>query len=118
LTFRRREEWYSQKTSAVLASEVFPSQLRRTASTIAETKVRSLAPLDPKYIGALYLACSYTEAFMPALSDFARFYGELRDGFDPILKESERWRLGYRNPNLKPVSGYEWSYGAVYSRMA
>src|SRR4029434_7420392 len=75
-------------------------------------------PLDPKYIGALTLRGSYTEAFhAPALSEISpastQFFFA---GVDPILKGftlAEGRVIG--NPNLQPEVAYEWTYGAVYS---
>ena len=76
-------------------------------------------PFDPKYIGALTLRGSYTEAFhAPALSEISpASTGEPIGIFDPLLQGSfygaEGRTLG--NPNLQPEVAYEWSYGAVYS---
>ena len=118
--FAEREEWYSQNTSAVLPSEAFPFQPATHSQYNAQKPKVSLRwqPLDPKYIGALTLRGSYTEAFhAPALSEISPASTEsFAGGFDPILKEnvnSEARVIG--NPNLKPEVAYEWSYGAVYS---
>src|SRR5213079_3522572 len=51
--FAEREEWYSQNTSAVLASGAFPSHSQYNAQK-PKVSVR-WQPLDPKYIGALIL---------------------------------------------------------------
>src|SRR5439155_222339 len=69
-------------------------------------------PLDPKYIGALTLRGSYTEAFhAPALSEISPASTQSSaDGFDPILMEGvsvEARVIG--NPNLQPEVAYEWS---------
>ena len=76
-------------------------------------------PFDPKYIGALTLRGSYTEAFhAPALSEIspASTQGVGDVVFDPLLKESYfTGTIFIGNPNLKPEVAYEWSYGAVYS---
>ena len=118
--FAEREEWYSQNTSSVLASEAFPSQPAAHSQYNAQKPKVSVRwqPLDPKYIGALTLRGSYTEAFhAPALSEISPASTESSaDGFDPILKEAvsvEARVIG--NPNLQPEVAYEWSYGAVYS---
>jgi hypothetical protein len=119
--FAEREEWYSQNTSAVLASGPFPFQ------PAAHTQYNAQKPkvsvrwqlLDPKYIGALTLRGSYTEAFhAPALSEIspASSEGGVGAAFDPLTNqgvESEVRTIG--NPNLKPEVAYEWSYGLVYN---
>jgi iron complex outermembrane receptor protein len=118
--FAEREEWYSQNTSAVLPSGAFPSQSATHSQYNAQRPKVSVRwqPLDPKYIGALTLRGSYTEAFhAPALSEISPastqgFFGF----FDPVLNEpfaSELRIIG--NPHLQPEVAYEWSYGAVYS---
>jgi iron complex outermembrane recepter protein len=118
--FAEREEWYSQNTSSVLASEAFPSQPAAHSQYNAQKPKVSVRwqPLDPKYIGALTLRGSYTEAFhAPALSEISPASTESSaQGFDPILKEPvnvEARVIG--NPKLQPEVAYEWSYGAVYN---
>jgi len=120
LDFAEREEWYSQNTSAVLASGAFPAQPAAHSRYNAQKPKVSVRwqPLDPKYIGALTLRGSYTEAFhAPALSEISPASTESSAaGFDPILKQSvnvEARVIG--NPHLQPEVAYEWSYGAVYS---
>jgi len=115
-----REEWYSQNTSAILASEAFPAQPAAHSQYNAQKAKVSFRwqPLDPKYIGALTLRGSYTEAFhAPALSEISPASTQsFAGGFDPILKEAvnaEARVIG--NPNLHPEVAYELSYGAVYS---
>jgi iron complex outermembrane recepter protein len=119
--FAEREEWYSQNTSAVLPSGAFPFQLATHSRYNAQKPKVSVRwqPLDPKYIGALTLRGSYTEAFhAPALSEIspASSEGSAPLVFDPLLNQvtvvGERV-LG--NPNIRPEVAYEWSYGAVYS---
>src|SRR5882762_6316923 len=69
--FAEREEWYSQNTSAVLPSASFPFQPTAHSQYNAQKPKVSVRwqPLDPKYVGALTLRGSYTEAFhAPALS--------------------------------------------------
>jgi iron complex outermembrane recepter protein len=118
--FAEREEWYSQNTSAVLASSAFPSQPAAHSQYNAQKPKVSVRwqPLDPKYIGALTLRGSYTEAFhAPALSEISPASTQsFFVGFDPILKNltvAEGRVIG--NPNLQPEVAYEWSYGIVYS---
>src|SRR5439155_1632044 len=63
--FAEREEWYSNNTSAVLASGLFP-RVRASHSRYNAQKPKVSVrwqPLDPKYIGAVTLRGSYTEAF-------------------------------------------------------
>jgi iron complex outermembrane receptor protein len=118
--FAEREEWYSQNTSAVLPSEAFPFQPSAHSQYNAQKPKVSVRwqPLDPKYIGALTLRGSYTEAFhAPALSEISP--ASSQGGafvFDPLLNQAygaEKRIIG--NPNLRPEVAYEWSYGAVYS---
>jgi iron complex outermembrane receptor protein len=118
--FAEREEWYSQNTSAVLPSGAFPFQPAAHSQYNAQKPKVSVRwqPLDPKYVGALILRGSYTEAFhAPALSEISPASTEsFAGGFDPILKEAvgvEARVIG--NPNLRPEVAYEWSYGVVYS---
>jgi hypothetical protein len=118
--FAEREEWYSQNTSAVLPSGPFPSQQAVHTHYNAQKPKVSVRwqPLDPKYIGALTLRGSYTEAFhAPSLSEISPASTQsFAEGFDPIRKEGvsvEARVIG--NPNLRPEEAYEWSYGTVYS---
>jgi outer membrane receptor protein involved in Fe transport len=82
-------------------------------------------PLDPKYIGAVTLRGSYTEAFhAPTLSELApagsQNFPTVTDPFtrtnppgfrtDPQVEE----RIS-GNPQLHPEVAYEWTYGAVWS---
>src|SRR5437762_1253172 len=113
--FAEREEWDSQNTSAVLFQPAVHSQYNAQKPKVS---VR-WQPLDPKYIGALTLRGSYTEAFhAPHLSEIspASTEGVADFVFDPILNDSNF--IGTRfigNPNLQPELAYEWSYGVVYS---
>ena len=63
--FAEREEWYSKNTSTVLPSGLFPAQPAVHSRYNAQKPKVSIRwqPLDPKYIGALTLRGSYTEAF-------------------------------------------------------
>ncbi len=119
--FAEREEWYSQNTSAVLPSGVFPFEPAAHTRYNAQRPKVSVRwqPFDPKYIGALTLRGSYTEAFhAPALSEISPASTGGPIGIvDPLLRGSfygaEGRTLG--NPSLQPEVAYEWSYGAVYS---
>jgi iron complex outermembrane receptor protein len=121
LDFAEREEWYCQNTSAVLPSGAFPFQPAAHSQYNAQKPKVSVRwqPLDPKYIGALALRGSYTEAFhAPALSEIspASTEGVADFIFDPVLNNF--YFTGTRfigNPNLQPEVAYEWSYGLVYS---
>jgi iron complex outermembrane recepter protein len=118
--FAEREEWYSQNTSAVLPSGAFPFQPATHSQYNAQKPKVSVRwqPLDPKYIGALTLRGSYTEAFhAPALSEISPastqdFFG----AFDQFTGQNYGFEIRViGNPNLQPEVAYEWSYGAVYS---
>jgi iron complex outermembrane receptor protein len=120
--FAEREEWYSQNTSAVLPSGAFPFQpATHSQYNMQKPKVSvRWQPLDPKYIGALTLRGSYTEAFhAPALSEISPASSEGVAGiaFDPLTNRQsdfpELRTIG--NPDLQPEVAYEWSYGLVYS---
>ena len=119
--FAEREEWYSQNTSAVLPSGPFPSQPATHSQYNAQKPKVSVRwqPLDSKYIGALTLRGSYTEAFhAPALSEIspASTEGDAGFVFDPLTNQSNFAEVRIiGNPNLKPEVAYEWSYGLVYS---
>jgi outer membrane receptor protein involved in Fe transport len=120
IDFAEREEWYSQNTSAVLPSGVFPFQPAAHSQYNAQKPKVSVRwqPLDPKWIGALTLRGSYTEAFhAPALSEISPASSQgFPNSFDPFSSQSlavEERAIG--NPNLHPEVAYEWSYGIVYS---
>jgi iron complex outermembrane receptor protein len=112
-----REEWYSQNTSA---TAVFPVQHSQYNAQKPKFSVR-WQKLDPKWIGALTLRASYTEAFhAPTLLDLTpaereTSFQQARDprGLTPPGTPFRAIRSG--NPNLQPEVAYEWSYGAVYS---
>jgi iron complex outermembrane receptor protein len=112
-----REEWYSQNTSATI---VFPVQHSQYNAQKPKFSAR-WQPLDPKWIGALILRASYTEAFhAPTLLDLTpaereTTFQQARDprGLTPPDTPFRAIRSG--NPNLQPEVAYEWSYGAVYS---
>jgi iron complex outermembrane receptor protein len=121
IDFAEREEWYSQNTSAVLPSGPFRFQPAAHSQYNAQKPKVSVRwqPLDPKYIGALTLRGSYTEAFhAPALSEIspASTQGVTETAFDPLTNQSYSFGVfTIGNPNLKPEVAYEWSYGLVYS---
>jgi iron complex outermembrane recepter protein len=119
--FAEREEWYSNNTSAVLPSGLFPAvPAEHTTYNAQKPKVSvRWQPLDPKYIGALTLRGSYTEAFhAPTLSELTPASSQ---GFpivaDPFSTQTEPQIedriLG--NPQIHPEVAYEWTYGAVWS---
>jgi outer membrane receptor protein involved in Fe transport len=119
--FAEREEWYSQNTSTVLPIGFQPFVPSVSSTYNAQKPKVSIRwqPLDPKYIGALTLRGSYTEAFhAPTLAELTPASSQ---GFpivaDPFSTQTEpqieERILG--NPNLHPEVAYEWTYGAVYS---
>src|SRR4029434_3103060 len=76
-------------------------------------------PLDPKYIGAVTLRGSYTEAFhAPTLSELtpasSQNFPSVADPFSSQTEPQVEERV-LGNPNLHPEVAYEWTYGAVYS---
>jgi outer membrane receptor protein involved in Fe transport len=75
--------------------------------------------MDPKYIGALTLRGSYTEAFhAPTLSEVtpasSQSFPIVADPFSPQTEPQVEERI-LGNPALHPEVAYEWTYGAVYS---
>src|SRR5580704_11203564 len=125
--FAEREEWYSNNTSTVLPSSLFPGQPAAHSRYNAQKPKVSLRwqPLDPKYIGAVTLRGSYTEAFhAPTLSELTPastqnfpIVGDPFTAGNPPTNRTEpqieERILG--NPNLHPEVAYEWTYGIVYS---
>jgi len=113
--FAEREEWFSQNTSSTL---VLPRTSNQYNAQRPKVSVR-WQPLDAKYIGAVTLRGSYTEAF------HAPTLGELtpagQESFplvhDPkgLTPDPQVEEIITGNPNLKPEVAYEWTYGAVYS---
>jgi iron complex outermembrane receptor protein len=125
--FAEREEWYSQNTSAVLPSGLFPLSPAFHSTYNAQKPKVSVRwqPLDPKYIGAVTLRGSYSEAFhAPTLSELtpasSQNFPIVADPFtagnppnnrtEPQIEERI---LG--NPRLHPEVAYEWTYGIVWS---
>jgi iron complex outermembrane receptor protein len=119
--FAEREEWYSNNTSAVLPSGLFaglPAEHTRYNTQRPKVSVR-WQPLDPKYIGAVTLRGSYTEAFhAPTLAELTpastQNFPIVADPFSTQTEpQIEERVLG--NPALHPEVAYEWTYGIVYS---
>ncbi len=109
------EEWYSQNTSA---TTFLPAQHSQYNAQKPKFSVR-WQPLEPKWIGALTLRASYTEAFhAPTLRDLtpagSEGFVQIRDpkGLTPPGTSIPEVSSG--NPNLQPEVAYEWSYGGVY----
>jgi iron complex outermembrane recepter protein len=116
-----REEWYSNNTSSVLASGVFPAQPAAHSSFNAQKPKFSVRwqPLDPKWIGAVTLRGSYSEAFhAPTLFELtpssSQNFPAVTDPFSTQTQSQTEERL-LGNPLLKPETAYEWTYGVVYS---
>src|SRR6188472_2437104 len=121
IDFAEREEWYSQNTSTVLPSGVFPGQGATHSRYNAQKPKFSIRwqPMGPKYIGALTLRGSYTEAFhAPTLGEISPASSQgfpiVADPFSPLTQPQIEERI-IGNPNLHPEVAYEWTYGAVYS---
>jgi iron complex outermembrane receptor protein len=115
-----REEWYSQNTSATSLLKAKHSQYDAQKPKFS---VR-WQPLNPKWIGALTLRASYTEAFHAAtLPDLTPAGNESSAAFPDNLRDPRGLTpdgtgvpvIVRGNPNLRPEVAYEWSYGAVYS---
>ncbi len=119
--FAEREEWYSNNTSAVLPSGLFaglPAEHSRYNAQKPKVSVR-WQPLDPKYIGAVTLRGSYTEAFhAPTLSELtpasSQNFPLVADPFSSQTEPQVEERI-LGNPGLHPEVAYEWTYGIVYS---
>src|SRR5215467_3672993 len=119
--FAEREEWYSTNTSAVLPSGLFakvPAQHTTYNAQKPKVSVR-WQPLDPKYIGALTLRGSYTEAFhAPTLSEVtpasSQNFPIVTDPFSTQTEPQVEERI-LGNPQVHPEVAYEWTYGAVWS---
>src|SRR5207249_1756149 len=115
--FAEREEWFSQNTSSVLVPRL-PSAGSEYNTQKPKISIR-WQPLDPKWIGALTLRGSYTEAFhAPTLGELSpagsQGIGEVHDpkGLTP---NEEVVVITTGNFHLTNETAYEWSYGAVYS---
>jgi len=119
--FAEREEWYSNNTSSVLPSGLFPGgPAVHTRYNAQKPKVSvRWQPLDPKYIGAVTLRGSYTEAFhAPTLAELtpasSQAFPIVADPFSTQTEPQIEERI-LGNPNLHPEVAYEWTYGIVYS---
>jgi iron complex outermembrane recepter protein len=119
--FAEREEWYSNNTSQILPVGPQPFVPKASSDYSAQKPKVSVRwqPLDPKYIGALTLRGSYTEAFhAPALSNLSpassQSFPAVIDPFSASTEAQVEERL-LGNPALHPEVAYEWTYGAVYS---
>jgi hypothetical protein len=119
--FAEREEWYSQNTSSVLPSALFPAQPAVHSTYNAQKPKVSVRwqPLDPKYIGAVTLRGSYTEAFhAPTLQELtpasSQNFPIVADPFSTQTEPQIEDRV-LGNPTLHPEVAYEWTYGIVYS---
>ena len=115
--FAEREEWYSQNTSTVL-TPFQPAISSQYNGQRPKVSVR-WQPIDPKYIGALTLRGSYTEAFhAPTLFEITpagtQSFPMVNDPFSRLTPEQIDERVS-GNPLLQPEVAYEWSYGIVYS---
>src|SRR5205823_4852010 len=115
--FAEREEWYSQNTSTVL-NPFQPSTSSQYNAQKPKVSVR-WQPLDPKYIGALILRGSYSEAFhAPQLFEMTpagtQTFESVIDPFSRLTSSQVQFLFG-GNPMLQPETAYEWSYGIVYS---
>jgi outer membrane receptor protein involved in Fe transport len=115
--FAEREEWYSQNTSTVL-TPFLPATSSQYNGQRPKVSVR-WQPLDPKYIGALTLRGSYTEAFhAPTLFEMTpagtQNFPLVTDPFSKLTPDQIEERVS-GNPFIQPEVAYEWSYGIVYS---
>ena len=111
----------ASNTSTVLPSGLFPGQPAVHTRYNAQKPKVSIRwqPLDPKYIGALTLRGSYTEAFhAPTLGELtpasSQSFPIVADPFSTQTEPQIEERV-IGNPNLHPEVAYEWTYGAVYS---
>jgi len=115
--FAEREEWYSQNTSTVL-TPFQPATSSQYNGQRPKVSVR-WQPFDPKYIGAITLRGSYTEAFhAPTLFEItpagSQNFSLVTDPFSRLTPDQVEERIT-GNPLLQPEVAYEWSYGIVYS---
>src|SRR6476659_7869676 len=119
--FAEREEWYSNNTSTVLPVGIQPFVKQQHSQYDAQKPKVSVRwqPLDPKYIGAVTLRGSYSEAFhAPTLGELtpasSQNFPIVADPFSTQTEPQIEERV-IGNPNLHPEVAYEWTYGAVYS---
>jgi len=117
--FAEREEWYSQNTSTVL-TPFQPTTSSQYNGQRPKVSVR-WQPVDPKYIGAVTLRGSYTEAFhAPTLFEItpagSQNFALVTDPFSRVNENPQQIEERISgNPLLQPEVAYEWSYGIVYS---
>jgi iron complex outermembrane receptor protein len=113
--FAEREEWYSQNTNATTFLKAQHSEYNAQKPKVS---VR-WQPLDPKYIGAVTLRGSYTEAFhAPTLIELSPAAQQsFPSVVDPFSTQTEQQveEIITGNPLLHPEVAYEWTYGMVYS---
>jgi iron complex outermembrane recepter protein len=117
IDFAEREEWYSQNTSPVLSTS-FPAAHSTYNAQKPKVSVR-WQPVDPKYIGAVTLRGSYTEAFhAPTVLELnpagSQNFPLVVDPFSHQTEPQIEERIN-GNPFLHPETAYEWTYGIVYS---
>ncbi len=113
--FAEREEWYSQNTSSTLA---FPRASSQFNAQKPKASVR-WQPLDPKYIGAVTLRGTYTEAFhAPTVIELSpaglQAFPLVIDPFSSQTP-NQITDIITGSPFLQPETAYEWSAGIVYS---
>src|SRR5207244_10052082 len=119
--FAEREEWYSNNTSSVLPVGIqpfVPASHSRYNAQKPKVSVR-WQPIDPKYIGAITLRGSYSEAFhAPTLGELtpasSQNFPIVADPFSMQTEPQIEERV-IGNPNLHPEVAYEWTHGAVWS---
>jgi hypothetical protein len=75
-------------------------------------------PLDPKYVGALTLRGSYTEAFHALTYEISpASWRAWKHRFDPLTNQSYFFDVRtIGNPKLTTEVAYEWSYGLFTAR--
>jgi outer membrane receptor protein involved in Fe transport len=115
--FAEREQWFSQNSSAVLSTS-FPQAHTTYDAQKPKISIR-WQPLDPKYIGAVTLRGSYTEAFhAPTLLELnpagSQSFPLVVDPFSSQTEPQVEERIS-GNPFLHPETAYEWTYGIVWS---
>ena len=115
--FAEREQWFSQNTSAVLSTS-FPAAHTTYDAQKPKISVR-WQPVDPKYVGAVTLRGSYSEAFhAPTVLELnpagSQSFPLVVDPFSSQTEPQIEERLS-GNPFLHPETAYEWTYGIVYS---
>jgi iron complex outermembrane receptor protein len=117
LDFAEREEWFRQNTSTTLA---FPAAHSQYNSQKPKVSFR-WQPLNPKYVGAVTLRATYTEAFhaptLPELTPAGVHFPDATLVHDPFSSQTSGQiaEIVTGNPLLRPETAYEWSAGVVYS---